>query len=51
MNIMWIAISLAVVAGLAKHFLRPRQRDWRSGLGSVSERWLAEHRLTIDAQR
>jgi hypothetical protein len=52
MNIVWIVLGLGLVAAIAKRAWAD-ERDAKSHLGSVSHRWLADHRLsqTSDSQR
>jgi hypothetical protein len=51
MNVIWIVISMAIAGAVAKAILRARTHSSDSDLGSVSARWIAEHRLSSDAQR
>jgi hypothetical protein len=45
MNILWIAVGIAIVGVLATRVTWTRQLR-KSHLGFVSEHWLAEHRLS-----
>jgi hypothetical protein len=53
MNIVWILVGIGIVGILAKRMALLHERRQQSGLGFVSDRWLAEHRLSriSDPQR
>ena len=52
MNAGWIVIGMAIVGALVTRIAWSHGR-WESDLGSVSQEWLAEHRLSqiSDPQR
>jgi hypothetical protein len=53
MNLVWIALAFAALGWIVKRVAWSRARGSQSDLGSVSDQWVAEHRLAKnnDAQR
>jgi len=53
MNAAWIILGLGVLGAITAMIGRSQGRGQQSNLGSVSQQWVAEHRLsqTPDSQR
>jgi hypothetical protein len=45
MNLVWVALAIAALGAIVKRVARWRARGSQSNLGSVSDQWVAEHRL------
>jgi len=46
MDVIWIVVGLVTAGGLARRFVRARNRRSESNLGFISDQWIAEHRLS-----
>ena len=46
MNVAWMIIGIGICAAMAAMLQRSRWHDRQSELGHVSDRWLAEQRLS-----
>lgn len=46
MGAVWIIVGTAIVGVVVKWIVWHRERRWESGLGFVSQQWIAEHRAS-----
>ena len=46
MSVIWVVVGVAIAGALAKGIVRARNRSSEANLGFVSDRWIAEYRLS-----